>query len=416
MIEKSGAGPHPIPGKSITATKLAEAFHFVHQSTTRVAAERLRGSILKENGCERAVHAFHTNLPLARMHSDLEPTFPACYRSDQYNIQISRPVAQVLVSAGVIEESQLRSHIIKEWKFMYDHHMHIITHGFFEHCRKAFSSAFIDTASDLKRSASTNDMTTRTFESAGSVAKGIGLGLGHVTIGYLSLYGEITDVLDHVVYLYDPYRYKNDICVMADELFYFSEPKSRSRPIVHDFKSGAKTAGLVLWNGWKDGVTGVITTPYTGYKRHGILGGAAGSLIATVNICIKPTVGILSSLTWLSRGSYASIRDLVENYKKEGRYISSALIDVNTLLSTANNGQIQNEVDESISLAAKSAANVSGFHPKICQHIIDEFQKIKTEHEKKNPLATKKRNPLSFFSNTNKSRRSRSLNRSHPSS
>lgn len=194
--------------------------------------------------------------------------------------------------------------------------------------------------------------------------------------------------------------------------FYFSEPKSRPRPFVKDFKSGAKTAGLVLWNGWKDGVTGMVTTPYTGYKRHGILGGAAGSLLATVNICIKPTVGILSSLTWLSRGSYASIRHLVENYKKEGRYISSALIDVNASLSAANTDGTHNEVDERISSAANSAANVSGFHPKICQHIIDEFQKIKTEYEKKNPPSTKKRNPLSFFSNTNKGKRSRSLTRS----
>lgn len=200
---------------------------------------------------------------------------------------------------------------------------------------------------------------------------------------------------------------------MFDLPFYFSEPKSRPRPFVNDFKSGARTAGLVLWNGWKDGVTGVVTKPYTGYKRHGILGGAAGSLIATVNICIKPTVGILSSLTWLSRGSYASIRHLVENYKKEGRHISSALIDVNTSLSTTSSDQTQNEVDESISSAAKSAANISGFHPKICQHIIDEFHKIKTEYEKKNPPATKKRAPLSFFSSTNKGKRSRSLNRPH---
>jgi hypothetical protein len=206
VIEKSGAGPRPIPGKLITVDKLAEAFHFVHKSTTRAAAERLRDSILKENGCETAVYAFHKNLPLKRMHSDLEPTFPACYRSDQYNIQISRPVAQVLVSAGAIEESQLHPHITREWKFMYDNHMHIVMHGFFEHFRKGFSTMFIDTASDLKRSASNNDTTTRTLQCAGSVAKGIGLGIGHITIGYLSLYGEITDVLDRVIYLYDPYR------------------------------------------------------------------------------------------------------------------------------------------------------------------------------------------------------------------
>lgn len=206
MIEKSGAGPRPIPGKSITTNDLAKAFQFVHQATTRTAAERLRDSILKEDGCALAVHAFHRNLPLTRMHSDLEPTFPACYRSDKYKMQISRPVAQVLVSAGVIEESELSPHVTQEWQFMYDNHMHLLTHGFIQHSRKAFSKMFIDTASGLKRAASDNNIAMGTLKGAGVVAKGLGLGLGHLTIGYLSLYGEITDVLERVTYLYDPYR------------------------------------------------------------------------------------------------------------------------------------------------------------------------------------------------------------------
>jgi hypothetical protein len=200
---------------------------------------------------------------------------------------------------------------------------------------------------------------------------------------------------------------------VVDIPFYFSEPKSHPRPFVSDFKSGAKTAGLVLWNGWKDGVIGMIKQPYAGYKRHGILGGAAGSLAATVNICLKPTIGTLASLTWLSRGTYASIRDLVVNYKKEGRYISSTLIDVNLSLSTANNVQTQD--DKRISSAAKTAANISGFHPKVCQHIIDEFEKIKIEHEQKKVSSATRRNPVSFFAQINKRRRSRSLNRCHDS-
>jgi hypothetical protein len=206
VIEESGAGPHPIPGKSITVDQLVEAFHFVNKTTTRAAAERLRDSILKEDGCVTAVHAFHANLPLKRMYSDLEPTFAACYRSEKYNIQISRPVAQVLVSAGVLEESQLRSHITREWQFMYDNHRHMVTHGFLQHSQKAFSRMFIDTASDLKRAGNNENIARGTLEGAESVVKGFGLGVGHITVGCLSLYGEVTDVLDRVTYLYDPYR------------------------------------------------------------------------------------------------------------------------------------------------------------------------------------------------------------------
>lgn len=206
VIEKSGAGPCPLPGKSITAKKLVEAFHFVHKPETRVAAERIRDAILKENGCAVAVQSFHASLPLTRLHSDLEPTFAACYRLDKYNIQISRPVAQVLVAAGAVEESELRRHATREWRISQDNRMHLLTHGIVEHSQKAFSTMFIDTAEDLKRVANNSNGAMRTLEGAGSVAKGVGLGLGHLTIGCLSLYGEMTDALDHVVTLYDPYR------------------------------------------------------------------------------------------------------------------------------------------------------------------------------------------------------------------
>ncbi len=206
VIEKSGAGPRPLPGKSITVNQLADAFHFVHKSTTCTAAERIRDAILKEDGCAAAVHAFHANLPLIRMHSDLEPTFAACYRSDKYNIQISRPVAQVLVAAGALEESELRPHVTREWQFMHDNRRHLPTHGIIEHSQKAFSSMFIDTATDLKRAANNDNAAMGTLEGAGSVAKGFGLGIGHLTIGCLSLYGEVTDALDLVTSLYDPYR------------------------------------------------------------------------------------------------------------------------------------------------------------------------------------------------------------------
>ncbi len=206
VIDKNGAGSRPLPGKSITVDELAEAFRFVHKPTTRDAAERIRDAILKEDGCAAAVHAFYANLPLTNMHSDLEPTFAACYYSDKYNIQISRPVAQVLVAAGALEESELRPHVTRKWQFMHDNRRHLPIHGIIQHSQKAFSSMFIDTAADLKRASSNDNPTLGKLEGAGSVAKGFGLGVGHLTIGCFSLYGEVTDALDLVTSLYDPYR------------------------------------------------------------------------------------------------------------------------------------------------------------------------------------------------------------------
>jgi hypothetical protein len=207
VVAKSGAGPRPLPGKSITVDQLVEAFQFVHQPTTRVAAERIRADMLNENGCEAAVRSFHANLPVSRMRSDLEPTFAACYRIDELNIQVSRPVAQVLITAGVIKECQLRCHSTREWTFMYDYRIRIPTHGIFQHTQKALSSMFIDTTVGVIRAAnSSNSLALSARDGAESIAKGFGLGIGHLTIGCLSLYGEVTDLLGCVPSLYDPYR------------------------------------------------------------------------------------------------------------------------------------------------------------------------------------------------------------------
>ncbi|CAF3341974.1 unnamed protein product [Rotaria sp. Silwood1] len=49
------------------------------------------------------------------MRSDLESSFGACFRLNDYNLQISRPVAQVLLAAGVIEKSQLTLISTHDW-------------------------------------------------------------------------------------------------------------------------------------------------------------------------------------------------------------------------------------------------------------------------------------------------------------
>ena len=51
-----------------------------------------------------------------------------------------------------------------------------------------------------------NENSSKTaLEGAGCVAKGIGLGMGHLTVGCFLLYSELTDVLYRLPDLYDPY-------------------------------------------------------------------------------------------------------------------------------------------------------------------------------------------------------------------
>jgi len=156
----------------------------------------------------------------------------------------------------------------------------------------------------------------------------------------------------------------------------------RQRPRVTDFKSGAKAAGQSLWHGWKDGITGLVTQPRTGYQRHGVLGGAAGALSATVNVGMKPTVGMLSSVTWLSRGTYASMKKAALTFQLDETHSSHMTLGFASSSSSSPTSDYEEQEDESeICETAKIAARVSGFRPKVCQQILEEFDKIQMERK-----------------------------------
>jgi hypothetical protein len=162
--------------------------------------------ILKENGCEEALRAFHSHLPLSRMRSDLESTYTACYRLKKFHLQISRRVAQVLVISGRIEKSQLRLHSTRDWPSMYDNRVHLPFHGILKHSQRAIMAIFYDTSTGIKQAIHVGTWSKSTYSVIEGLMLGLGKGIGHVCIGCVSLYGELTDVLDAAPSYYDPYR------------------------------------------------------------------------------------------------------------------------------------------------------------------------------------------------------------------
>ncbi len=206
MVAKNGAGPLLSSGKHVTVDELVNAFKQVHEPKMRIATERIRDAILHEDGCANALRIFHTHLPLSRMRSDLEPTFAACYRVDEFDLQVSRPVAQVLVAAGALDESQFRSHPTQDWTSIYDNRIHIPTTGVLKHTHKAFSHIFIQTTGGMRRAVTSTNLLIGVTTGVVGAFKNIVQGIGHLSVGVSSLYGELTDVLDRVPSLYDPFR------------------------------------------------------------------------------------------------------------------------------------------------------------------------------------------------------------------
>ena len=192
---------------------------------------------------------------------------------------------------------------------------------------------------------------------------GLGKGLGHLCIGCLSLYGELTDVLDIAPSYYDPY----------------SESPIRSRPYVIDIKTGTHAAALALINGWKDGYTDLLNTPRLGYERHGKLGAVTGSLVGLVNGILKPVVGTLSAFTWFCRGIYANVKnEELADKGTEACTVNTVGLDASSTPDVTSEQQKKNFLND-INEAAKAASTVSGFSPEVCQRIISEFDDIKKQ-------------------------------------
>lgn len=111
---------------------------------------------------------------------------------------------------------------------------------------------------------------------------------------------------------------------------------------------------------------------------------------------VKPSVGTLSSITWLGRGTYASVAKAVKTYQNEGRRISPNLFDSTPTASSEH--PTETDDHKSMTPIVKKAASVSGFHPNVCFHIISEFEKIMAEHEQKRVSpSSKKKNMLGEF-------------------
>ncbi|CAF1206978.1 unnamed protein product [Didymodactylos carnosus] len=357
MINQSGAGPSPIPGKDLTSHDLIEAFKFIHQNDVCEAAERLRLAFDHENGCERAVQSFHSRLPLHKMQSDLHSAFGACFYLKDYSLQVSRPVAQVLLAAEKIKESQLTLHSTYSWhRLKNDDRLSLLFHNFMRHEQKALRALFIDTPEALKRASSPKHFREGARDSGEYIMKGI----GHASIGCLAFYGDITDTLERLPNVYHCYSYA----------------EQHERPQVNNLQSGMKAAGHSLWFGFRDGITGLVKNPQVGYQHDGIRGVATGTALAIPNLVLKPIAGTLASITWLSRGVYAEAIQLSEQ-KKNKRDIQLKLNSSDELRRSMI------DLTDATSPEAR-ASSESGLTIDICRTILGAFEGIQTERNKMN--------------------------------
>jgi hypothetical protein len=338
IIEKSGAGPRPLPGKTLNALELAEAFRFAHQPSTRIAAENIRVSMSNENGCEAAMRAFHAHLPLSRLQSDLEPTFAACYRIDGLNIQISRPVVHVLISAGLINFEQLRSHHTRPWKINHNRYILKVSHNLSQ-CLRRTSASSLDDNDQIKLSRPTSNSTHN--------------------LNSLNNEQDDTEIISNNF--------------QGEKIEYFSSYGSKKDPNDNLHRSDLNhSTQQSLWHKKK---IGLITLFKGSRHSHQMTNNnTANALIATTNYAIKPAVGSFPATTWLGKPMFDIVKEAILHSNTNDEHSQ-----IEKLSSSISNDDQHEKDSNEISKSAKIASIVSGFSPEVCQQILLQFEQIQKQ-------------------------------------
>jgi hypothetical protein len=115
MIASIGAGPAPIPHRRLTAARLASAIKFSLTPDVLYAAQIAAERIKSDTGAVAGAQSFHRHLPLDSMRCEIDPTLLARFYVQEWDIKLSKEVANVLVNHGKLSPESLLTFRYKKW-------------------------------------------------------------------------------------------------------------------------------------------------------------------------------------------------------------------------------------------------------------------------------------------------------------
>ncbi|KAK0185950.1 UDP-Glycosyltransferase/glycogen phosphorylase [Armillaria mellea] len=291
MIHKAGAGPAPIPPKSLTVDSLKDAITFAISPTAKSAARRMSEQIRHDDGVNRGVESFYRHLPLKNMRCDLDPSRIAVWWSTKHCLKLSACAAQVLVDARELDMGSLDAHRSKEYN---------LRKGSFGSLDWRLKRDLLDGYSLLWWNC--EDLLVNFF----SPISGIVQTTTAIPQGVMKIVTNIQDGFQNMPKLYG------------------SEVREPGK--VTDFKSGLKEAGKGFVYGYYDGITGLVREPIKGAQKDGFIGAIKGSARSFVNVTMKPAAGIVGLVAHPINGAWKSIRS-DSSKKQEERQRSTRISD-----------------------------------------------------------------------------------------
>nr|XP_019043873.1 hypothetical protein I302_07144 [Kwoniella bestiolae CBS 10118]OCF22803.1 hypothetical protein I302_07144 [Kwoniella bestiolae CBS 10118] len=264
MINKAGAGPPPIPQKTLTAENLAKAIEFATSPHAKAAAKGMADKIKSESGEVKGVDSFHKHLPLLNMRCDVDPEQIASWWSDKLCLRLSGSVAALMVEKGKLDWKELEIHRAKE----YDSKRRVV---------------------DPISGGATAILGTITGYYAGiaqifyNPPKGIINTTTAIPKGMVNIIDNIYEGMENIPQM-------------------IGSERVRERGKVDDFESGVREGAKGVFYGYWDGITGLVREPVEGAKKEGFVGAIKGMGRSYVNVTARPAAGIVGAISLPIRG------------------------------------------------------------------------------------------------------------------
>jgi hypothetical protein len=364
MVAQAGAGPDPIPHKQLTADKLANAINFCLRDESLDRAKELASKIAAERGSDVGAQLLHQYLEVDRLRCTLAPSRTTVWRIRRTQVKLSAFAACTLANANLLDFHDLK--LFRPQEYYTDEGPWDPVSGGFTACCRAFSGMAMgladfpsETLKTLQLPFKSNRQQSRT--SVPTVAEKceiphpgkrsdlrLSLAQSHTSAGGSealirnrsppnldnacqrpSYSRNSSSSQDHDMLrqtgahtskglgriIRTAVRAPMDISVSMTKGFHnlpklWGDDTVRPQERVSDFKSGIKAVGKEFGYGWYDGVTGLITQPWTGAQKEGAGGFLKGFGKGIGGFATKPNAALLSVLGYTMKGVHKEVQKL----------------------------------------------------------------------------------------------------------
>ncbi|RSM17141.1 hypothetical protein CDV31_004034 [Fusarium ambrosium] len=332
MVAAAGAGPEPIPQKSLTVDNLVEAIRFCLTKEAAEAADKIAAKMRSEEGVKAAVASFHNHLPRDELECDIIKGQPAVWTCSKKNrrLKLSKPAGEILSSHLKIDTGSLE---------IYESRRTIIETRRWEPFTGTIAAA-IGVSADLAKSAADTVVkpvktyqqrnvvgSEHQFDSVDASATTTLQGLDKRRVKHsrscLSTTKSVSTVSAHtmsrflkqflnglvIIPFASTEGFRNVPLLYGEELRDYGE--------IYDWKSGITFGAKAVVFGVVDGVAGLFILPYQGAKKQGVFGAAKGVGKGVAGLTSKVFTATIGSATYPLQGIYKSIWRLANSRTRQ---------------------------------------------------------------------------------------------------